>query len=243
MTCSIITSLANNQPSSCITRPRNILNLQFILISSTSLFYFLTWAFTDINPTDPSCKATMPAPIKPRTIVVLGATGNQGSGVVRALLAKNSPDKVLFSVRAVTRDPDSPQAQRLLATYPEASTSGSGQLQLVAGDVYDRTSLERAFRGVCGVFAVTNNRLPTSPGSNRMIETEEDLKHELTAGENIVAAAKGCGVSHFVFSSLPNIAEASGGRFRKVFHFDHKFQIEQLARRELPAVTALRPGE
>ncbi|KAL3441665.1 cinnamoyl-CoA reductase [Aspergillus insuetus] len=180
----------------------------------------------------------MTAPTQPRTITVLGATGNQGSGVVRALLAKNSPDKILFSVRAVTRDPDSPQAQRLLATYPEASTLSD--LQLVASNVYDRASLKCAFSGVWGVFAVTNNRLP--PGSNRMIETEEDLKHELTAGENIVAAAKDCGVRHFVFSFLPNIAEASGGRFRKVFQFDHKFQIEQLARRELPVVTALRPG-
>jgi hypothetical protein len=76
-----------------------------------------------------------------------------------------------------------------------------------------------------------------------MIETEEDLKHELTAGENIVAAAKGCSVRHFVFSSLPNITEARGGCFRRVFHYDHKFQIEELAKRESPAVTALRPGE
>ncbi|OJZ91489.1 hypothetical protein ASPFODRAFT_121440 [Aspergillus luchuensis CBS 106.47] len=170
----------------------------------------------------------------PRTIAVLGATGNQGSGVVRALLQKSPHHPASFTVRAVTRDPGSSQAERLRAVYPEEEVSG--RLQLVPGDVYDVTSLERAFDGVWGVFAVTNNRLP-----GQMIETEEDLEHELVAGRNIVAAAKVSGVRHFVISSLPNLADASKGQFQKVFHFDHKFQIEQLAKSELTAVTALRP--
>ncbi|GLA92537.1 hypothetical protein AtubIFM57143_008889 [Aspergillus tubingensis] len=170
----------------------------------------------------------------PRTIAVLGATGNQGSGVVRALLQKSPLNPASFTVRAVTRDPSSPQAERLRAVYPEEEVSG--RLQLVPGDVYDVTSLERAFDGVWGVFAVTNNRI-----LGQMIETEEDLEHELVAGRNIVAAAKVSGVRHFVISSLPNLADASKGQFQKVFHFDHKFQIEQLAKSELTAVTALRP--
>ncbi|GLB16080.1 hypothetical protein AtubIFM61612_005916 [Aspergillus tubingensis] len=169
-----------------------------------------------------------------RTIAVLGATGNQGSGVVRALLQKSPLNPASFTVRAVTRDPSSPQAERLRAVYPEEEVSG--RLQLVPGDVYDVTSLERAFDGVWGVFAVTNNRIP-----GQMIETEEDLEHELVAGRNIVAAAKVSGVRHFVISSLPNLADVSKGQFQKVFHFDHKFQIEQLAKSELTAVTALRP--
>ncbi|GLA44000.1 hypothetical protein AnigIFM63309_002261 [Aspergillus niger] len=170
----------------------------------------------------------------PRTVAVLGATGNQGSGVVRALLHKNPHHPAPFSVRAVTRDPSSPQAERLRALYLEEEASG--RLELVPGDVYDVTSLEHAFDGVWGVFAVTNNRLP-----GQMIETEEDLKHELVAGKNIVAAAKTSQVHHFVISSLPNLAEASMGRFQKVYHFDHKYQIEQLAKSELAAVTVLRP--
>lgn len=44
-------------------------------------------------------------------------------------------------------------------------------------------------------------------------------------------------------SSLPNIKQASNGRFNKVFHFDNKNQIEQWARDKLPAVTALHPGK
>ncbi|GLA61752.1 hypothetical protein AtubIFM54640_002282 [Aspergillus tubingensis] len=171
----------------------------------------------------------------PRTIAVLGATGNQGSGVVRALLQKSPLNPASFTVRAVTRDPSSPQAERLRAVYSEEEVSG--RLQLVPGDVYDVTSLERAFDRVWGVFAVTNNRIP-----GQIIETEEDLEHELVAGRNIVSAAKVSGVRHFVISSLPNLADASKGQFQKVFHFDHKFQIEQLAKSELTAVTALRPG-
>ncbi|GLB04288.1 hypothetical protein AtubIFM57258_010005 [Aspergillus tubingensis] len=172
----------------------------------------------------------------PRTIAVLGATGNQGSGVVRALLQKSPLNPASFIVRAVTRDPSSPQAERLRAVYSEEEVSG--RLQLVPGDVYDVTSLERAFDGVWGVFAVTNNRIP-----GQIIETEEDLEHELVAGRDIVSAAKVSGVRHFVISSLPNLADASKGQFQKVFHFDHKFQIEQLAKSELTAVTALRPVE
>lgn len=42
---------------------------------------------------------------------------------------------------------------------------------------------------------------------------------------------------------MPNIKQASNGRFNKVFHFDNKNQIEQWAKNELPAVTALHPGK
>lgn len=45
-----------------------------------------------------------------------------------------------------------------------------------------------------------------------------------------------------VLSSLPNLNEASNGRFSKVFHFDHKNTVEKYAKKELRAVTALWPG-
>ncbi|KAE8405606.1 hypothetical protein BDV37DRAFT_244873 [Aspergillus pseudonomiae] len=162
-------------------------------------------------------------------IAVLGATGNQGGGVVRALLVKTEP---CFHVRAITRDVSSPAAQRLQAKYKD-----SGRLELVAADVYDKESLIEAFKNAYGVFAQTNNRIP-----GKKIETEQDMDHELVAGRNIIDAAKACNVQHFVMSSLPNITNASKGRFTKVFHFDNKHKIEQWARDELPAVTALHPG-
>ncbi|KAL3474622.1 hypothetical protein BJX99DRAFT_231328 [Aspergillus californicus] len=164
-----------------------------------------------------------------KTIAVLGATGNQGSGVIRALLAQPNT----FHVRAITRSTTSAPAQALQAKYKD-----DVRFHLVEADMYDTQTLLDAFRGVYGVFAVTNNRLP-----GRKIEAEGDLRHELEAGWNVVAAAKTCGVKHLVLSSLPNITLASEGRFQKVFHFDHKAQIEEWARSQLPgAVTALHPG-
>ncbi len=71
-----------------------------------------------------------------KTIVVIGATGAQGTGVVRSLIADGT-----FSVRAVTRK-------------PEAYT-GEAQ-ETVFGDLNDRASLESAFRNAYGVFAVTD---------------------------------------------------------------------------------------
>ncbi|KAK7424200.1 hypothetical protein QQZ08_008688 [Neonectria magnoliae] len=164
-----------------------------------------------------------------RTIVVLGATGNQGRGVVRALLHKTSPS---FHVRAITRDVEGPAAQRLLKDFQL-----SKRLSVVGADIYDVDSLREAFKSAYGVFAVTQNRLP-----GQTIDTEDEMRHELTAGRNIVDAAEFCKVQHFVMSSLPNLTLASDGVFTKIYHFDYKHQIEQLARERLPAVTALIPG-
>lgn len=165
------------------------------------------------------------------TIVVLGATGNQGSGVVRALLSLATP---MFHVRAVTRDISSSSAQRLLQQH----ASSADRLSHVSGDVYNVDSLQLAFADAHGLFAVTNSRLP-----GKGIETEADLAHELDAGKNIIDAAQRFNIQHFVFSSLPSIQEASGGRFSKVLHFDNKHLIEELARACLPCVTTLLPGE
>ncbi|OJJ35675.1 hypothetical protein ASPWEDRAFT_172472 [Aspergillus wentii DTO 134E9] len=179
-----------------------------------------------MSPTHPSNSS--------KTIAILGATGNQGGGLVRALLQKNkdNPASPPFTIHALTRDVHSASAQRLKASYPN-----NDALKLIPADVYNVESLRQAFEGADGMFAVTNNRIP-----GKLIQTEEEMRHELVAGRNIVDAAKACHISHVVMSSLPNIAEASQGRFTKVYHFDHKNQIEKWAREELYAITSLHPG-
>lgn len=162
-------------------------------------------------------------------IAVLGATGQQGRGVVRAMLSKPSP---AFHVRAITRNPQGAASLALLDEYQK-----TGNFDIVKGDVYDEASLRDAFEGAHGVFGITANRI-----AGMVIDTEDKMKHELEAGRNIVDAAKHCGVKHFVFSSLPNLTAASHGRFTKVFHFDYKHDIEMYAREKLPSVTALMPG-
>ena len=71
-----------------------------------------------------------------KTIVVIGATGSQGKGVVSALVNRGA-----FHVRAVTRNPE----------------AYSGQAhEAVKADLNDTDSLKNAFKNAYGVFAVTN---------------------------------------------------------------------------------------
>ena len=58
-----------------------------------------------------------------KTIAVMGATGAQGGAVVNALLKDGE-----FSIRAVTRDPESEKAKALL---------GKGVKEVVKGDADD----------------------------------------------------------------------------------------------------------
>ncbi|KGO40580.1 hypothetical protein PEX1_022570 [Penicillium expansum] len=155
---------------------------------------------------------------QPRTIVILGSTGNQGRGVVECVLREPGLEKYL--VRAVTRDIKSARARQLLEDYQTPDE----RLSLVTGDVYNAESLENAFSGAYGVFGVTSEHAP------RRIEKEEEMNHELQAGLNIISAAKLCQVQHFVFSSLPDMKQATNGRFQKLFHMDNKYIIEQWAK-------------
>src|SRR4030095_10870259 len=78
-----------------------------------------------------------------KTIAVIGATGAQGGGLARAILA--DPER-RFAVRAITRKIGSDKARALAAAGAEVA----------AGDADDPASLERAFAGAHGAFLVTN---------------------------------------------------------------------------------------
>ncbi|KAM7197263.1 NAD(P)-binding protein [Rhypophila sp. PSN 637] len=165
----------------------------------------------------------------PRVIVVLGATGHQGGGVVRALLKSKS-----WTVRAGTRNPGSSKAQKLL----DEVESDDGRLELVVAHVYDIETLRKAFAGAYGVFAITSESHP-----DKKIVDEEEMQHEIEAGRNIVLAAKECNVQHFVFSSLPDMMHTTSGQFPKLYHMNNKHAVEKIAREELPGrVTCLIPG-
>lgn len=71
-----------------------------------------------------------------KTIVVIGATGQQGKGVVKAL-KENS----MFKVRAVTRNPQDYQGKAD---------------EVVSANLNDKASLQAAFSDAYGVFVVTN---------------------------------------------------------------------------------------
>ena len=126
-------------------------------------------------------------------IAVIGATGQQGGAVVRALQAHGQ-----FKVRALTRHPD---RHRGFAD------------EVVEADLDRPETLKAAFEGAYGVFLVTNF----------WEEGTDELKQATAA----VRAAKGAGVKHLVWSTLPNVEAISGGKFN-VPHFTGKAKADRI---------------
>jgi uncharacterized protein YbjT (DUF2867 family) len=147
-----------------------------------------------------------------KVIAVVGATGAQGGGLVRAILADSSGE---FSARAITRDPSSEKATELAALGAE----------VVAGDVDDEASLEAAFAGAHGVFCVTFFWAHFSP------------ELEITQAGNMARAAKAAGVHHVIWSTLEDTRifvplsddrmPTLGERY-KVPHYDGKGEANHL---------------
>jgi uncharacterized protein YbjT (DUF2867 family) len=143
-----------------------------------------------------------------RLILVTGATGHQGGAVLRHLRKKG------FSVRALTRDPDKPEARSLV---------GSGT-EVVRGDLNDPATLTRALDSVYGVFSMQAVNFA-------------DLESEVRQGTNLATAASRSSVSHFIYSSAVGADKNTG-----LPHFDSKFRIEEHIRSSGIPYTILRPG-
>jgi len=149
-----------------------------------------------------------------KIIAVVGATGAQGGGLVRAILADPASE---FAVRALTRNPDSDKARALAAAGAE----------VVSADLDDQASLERAFAGAHGVFALTNFWEHFSP------------EKELAQAGNQARAAKAAGVHHVIWSTLEdtrrwvplgdNRMPTLQSRY-KVPHFDAKGEADNIFR-------------
>jgi uncharacterized protein YbjT (DUF2867 family) len=117
-----------------------------------------------------------------KTITVFGATGAQGGGLARAIL--DDPDR-RFRLRAVTRKPEGAAARALAAAGAE----------LVAADLDDEASLDRAMLGADGAFCVTNFWEHFSP------------ERELAQARNMARAAARAAVGHVVWSTLEDTRE------------------------------------
>lgn len=118
---------------------------------------------------------------KNRTIVVTGATGLQGSAVVRHLLASG------WRVCALTRSPSGVKAQRL-------SSQGA---EVIQGNMDDPASLLPIFEGAYGVFSMQNPVLSGFEG-------------EIRQGKNVADVARQASVQHLVYSSTGTGARATG---------------------------------
>src|SRR5215216_3722844 len=142
-----------------------------------------------------------------RLIVVAGATGKQGGAVARSLLDRG------FQVRALTRNPQKPEAQALADHGAE----------VVQGDMEDRSSMERALEGAYGIFSVQNF-------------WESGYDREVQQGKMVADAAKAAGVEHFVYSSVGSAHRQTG-----IPHFESKWEIEEHVRQIGLPYTILRP--
>lgn len=113
---------------------------------------------------------------------VVGATGQQGGAVARALLDAG------VTVRALVRDTGSAAARRL---------ADAGAV-LAPADLDDASNLRAALTGLDGLFAMT-----TMTGADG---TEGEVRH----GRAIGAAAREAGVVHVVYSSVGGAERGTG---------------------------------
>ena len=147
-----------------------------------------------------------------KIIAVVGATGAQGGGLVRAILSDASSG---FAARAITRDVTSDTAKELAKLGAE----------VVATDVFDLESLKKAFQGAYGVFCVTFFWAHFSP------------EKEFAQAKAMATAAKHTGLKHVIWSTLEDTRKwvpLSDSRMPtlmgkyKVPHFDAKGEADRV---------------
>jgi len=112
-----------------------------------------------------------------KVIAVVGATGAQGGGLVRAIMQDPNSE---FTARAITRDANSDKAKALADLGAE----------VVEADVNNVESLKKAFQGAYGAYCVTFFWEHFSPGKEK--------QH----AKNMAEAAKAAGVKHVIWSTL-----------------------------------------
>ena len=147
-----------------------------------------------------------------KIITVFGATGAQGGGLVRAILADKNSE---FSVRAVTRDLNSDKAKELAALGAE----------LVQADLAHPENVRKAMKGAYGAYCVTFFWAHFSP------------EQEAAEARCMAEAAKAEGVKHVIWSTLEdtrkmvplydNRMPTLMGKY-KVPHFDSKGESDQI---------------
>ena len=147
-----------------------------------------------------------------KIIAVVGATGAQGGGLVRAIL---SEPKGEYTARALTRDVNSDKARALASQGAE----------VVAADIDDVQSVKRAFKGAHGAYCVTFYWAHYKP------------EKELAEASAMAKAAREAGVEHVIWSTLEdtrkwvplsdNRMPTLMGKY-KVPHFDGKGEADHI---------------
>ena len=158
-----------------------------------------------------------------KIIAVVGATGAQGGGLARAILADASGG---FAARALTRKPDSDKAKELARQGAE----------VVGCDIDDAESVKKAFAGAHGAYCVTNYW--------EHFSVEREQKQAKAQAD----AAKAAGLQHVIWSSLEdtrkwvplsdNRMPTLQGKY-KCPHFDSKGEMDAYFREKGLPLTIL----
>ena len=135
-----------------------------------------------------------------KIIAVTGATGTQGGGLVRAILADPNSG---FAVRAITRDPNKDKARALAAAGAE----------VVQADLDNVESLKKAFAGAHGVYGVTN------------FWEHFSAEKEKAQAKNIAEAAKAAGVKHVIWSTLEDTRQFMSPDDKRMPMLQEKYRV------------------
>ncbi|MBY3465807.1 NmrA/HSCARG family protein [Rhizobium laguerreae] len=150
-----------------------------------------------------------------KTILVFGATGQQGGAVASALRLNG------WSVRALVRDIESEKAKSLSSTGVE----------LVPGNLADRDSIRAAMAGAYGVFSVQPS---SGQGAVYGVSDEDEIRY----GTTIADLALEADIQHLVYTSV----NAAGPEKTGMGHFDSKSAIEEHIRGLDLESTIVRPA-
>ncbi|MCJ1332598.1 hypothetical protein MMC10_009291 [Thelotrema lepadinum] len=164
-----------------------------------------------------------------KVIVVVGATGNQGSSVAKTFLNLSTT----WRVRCLTRSPSSPVSESLAAQGAE----------IVQGNLEDTASLAAAFQGAHAIFLNTDFWATYHPAKaaleaeKKSVEpaSQKAFDYETTNGKNAVdVAAAVPTLQRFVYSALSPITKGSGGKYTHAFHSEAKSWIVEYIENEQP---------
>lgn len=159
-----------------------------------------------------------------KIIAVFGATGAQGGGLVRAIVADREGP---FAARGITRKPDSDRARALAALGVE----------IVAADTDDPSTLPAALAGAYGAYCVTN------------FWEHLSAEREAVQAAAMARATRQAKLRHVIWSTLEDTREwvplsdtrlpTLHGRY-KVPHFDSKGAMDDVFAQEAAPTTFLR---
>ncbi|KAJ2829053.1 hypothetical protein IWW50_001064 [Coemansia erecta] len=140
------------------------------------------------------------------TVVVFGATGQQGGSVLRALASDSK-----YHIRAITRSTTSKKVLELALKYPHVSWHET--------DTSSNASVSAAVANADVVFGMTQYTIPS--------ESTKSGSAEIDEGRRIIDACVNARVQFVVFSTLPSALQISAGECTQVKHFEDKYAIQQ----------------